>query len=571
MSIRASMLPGLLLLVATALTGCGSSTADISITTPAISTSSLAASSSLHLSSEQSPGPCTSATAPPRINAPPTLTATNPTTPAGPTVAFGPNTVAVASGRCRVVALTISNPDEQAATATIVLYPDPGLTVSQSSTTLTVPGRGSVAWPIGLTRTAAAAGAASIAAIITLTSSTRATTETATLPVTLEPAQTVAAPISVNQVVGTASLIEYQTVDSFFTLTNTTGNAQTLTDVVATFPTFVCVEFQPDQPGESAAQSTCEKGTGASDGRLTILTGPRRVAPGDSLVLHLRLTAPHGVQPGNGLVVVSGRAQDVVDGAMSTLVTSQNLTFSVLGQSDILGVLGVPSLILVPGLVVLVVLFFLFGYVWPGRKTGTPETLPDLSKTGLWVLALLPSLAFPFLYPTMTRLLTGRARDYRQIYGLSDILIVWALAVLFAIFVWIVVVLARGGLQRYVLIQPDDGPPLVLAKLRRRLRRNRYWLTAALYQEKNVYLVTRRRDNKYLVIPGISWSPTDNQDSDSLATALNKPTPRNIKKQLDKKKIQVRFVSVLDHPTVVAPEGLTNVRGPLNLVTRAGV
>ena len=152
-----------------------------------------------------------------------------------------------------------------------------------------------------------------------------------------------AGPIAVTPNLGTAQLIEYQTTDVFFTLTNRSDRPQKIDHVQLSFPQQLTVQFLPSR---GAAKD-------GKNGRLNI-GALGSLAPGDSLVIHLTLTTAGAVQPGDSVILLAVHSIDKVDGSTSTAVTSQKVSFSVLGESGVLQVLGVPSLLFVPGIVLAV-------------------------------------------------------------------------------------------------------------------------------------------------------------------------------------------------------------------------
>jgi hypothetical protein len=286
---------------------------------------------------------------------------------------------------------------------------------------------------------------------------------------------------------------------------------------VASYPSFLKVDYL----------SVTGSQVSGHDGTLQIFD-LGALEPGDGAVVHLRVEADHPLQPGSALVVLSVHATDKSDGTKSTIVASQKITFSVLGESGVLQLLGVPALLFVPGLVFVLVLWALWRYVFPRKEFSVAPGLGLEGKVVMWVFALLPSLAFPFLYPFITDWL-GQGRDYRRAYGLDDILYVWIMAAVAAFAVW-----GTGVILRFVgitLFVPQEGqqPSRLVAKFafrpwHRGLRRR-----SALYGKQpeqpviQLVIVLRRRvGTKALVTPQIQYGTAslDGKESKKLQSYI---------------------------------------------------
>ena len=156
------------------------------------------------------------------------------------------------------------------------------------------------------------------------------------------------------------------------------------------------------------------------------------------MVMRFQIKADRPLQPGNSVLLLSVRATDKAGHGISTVTTDKVMKLSVLGESGLLTVLGVPGLLFVPALVFGVVLWFLLRYVYPGEHSRLKDIGTE-TKAGIWVLLALPTLAFPFLYPLVTGWF-GQRRDYRAVYGLDDLLYVWLMAFATAIVFWLVAI-----------------------------------------------------------------------------------------------------------------------------------
>ena len=374
---------------------------------------------------------------------------------------------------------------------------DPGIRVKPISFPARLAAHRSKTVQVAVTRTTDAPATSSVEAVVKTRKGGSALRQTgvAVLAITTPAVPAAqAGPIAVTPALGTAQLIEYQTTDVFFTLTNRSDRPQKIDHVQLSFPQQLTVQFLPSR---GAAKD-------GKNGRLNI--GARgSLAPGDSLVIHLTLTTAGAVQPGDSVILLAVHSIDKVDGSTSTAVTSQKVSFSVLGESGVLQVLGVPSLLFVPGIVLAVVLWALWTHVYPRRPFALAPDAGLEGKVVMWVFALLPSLALPFLYPTITSWF-GPARDYRKAYGLDDILYVWIIAAIAAFIIWFLGVLIRWGCLRLCIPQENDDPRRLLAKFARRLWSRNLQRRSAMYDDTERVIIVGSSIGKELVTPAIAYT-----------------------------------------------------------------
>jgi hypothetical protein len=371
-------------------------------------------------------------------------------TPAGLTAAFSTDSVAVGVGAGRVVMLQVANGTPAPVTGVeIALTTDPGIEAQAAGPPAVLGVGEAAAIKVTITRSSIVPPAGSVFAVVTYRTGADPgggqNTVVAIVKVTDEPRSAApAAPVTITASVGRDALVQYQSTEVFFTIANTSGHVQKITTGTVSYPDFLTVSLL------GAA------GNGGASGSLA-LEEPVDLGAGDSKVLHLHLAAQSALQPGSGIVLLSVRAVDQTNKTGVTVTASQTLTFTVLGESGVLTVLGVPSLLFVPGLVFALVLWALWTYVWP-RKPGA-KAHPGMDTEGkitLWVFALLPTLSLPFLYPVVTGWFAeGHGRDYRRSYGLDDILYVWLMAAAMALVIWALCVVARTAWK--ALFVPQEG------------------------------------------------------------------------------------------------------------------
>lgn len=113
-----------------------------------------------------------------------------------------------------------------------------------------------------------------------------------------------------------------------------------------------------------------------------------------------------------------------------SLVTSHECSVGVLGESDILKLLGVPSFLLLPGFLMIATFIALRKYLESGKNI-----LLDAKTPEFWLFAITLSLLTALLYPHITGLF-GVQRDYLKGYGVRDVFQVWMGSILLGFLFW---------------------------------------------------------------------------------------------------------------------------------------
>lgn len=324
--------------------------------------------------------------------------------------------------------------------------------------------------------------------------------EVATLVVTDGP--DAAAPPSVLTVTAEAAVTElqqYRSTDLILTVTN--GTPLTVTGIEVTVPSFVSVEH---------------RGAEALSGSESpfVVDLDRSLDPGSAVVFVFHLEIEQALQPGKAFVGFVVTASDDRGDTVSA-ATSTSIDFAVLGESAFLDAVGAPSLYLVPGLVMGVVVWLAYTRMYPRFAAGG-ASLPLETKVLFWVFAALPSLALPFLYPALTDLV-GPERDYRRAYGLDDILFIWLLAATIGILLWAIPVGCAKVFQRLFLPAAADAPMQVLWKLARRGPFASLERPVAVHASRSVRILRHLWSDRLLVTPVIEYQPPHAKVSTSIA------------------------------------------------------
>lgn len=189
--------------------------------------------------------------------------------------------------------------------------------------------------------------------------------------------------------------------------------------------------------------------------------GPISVAPHQSLTVELDAEAIGQVQPGKHLLLF-----DVQFGAPGGLarnqVVSRAVDVSVMGESEILKALGIPTLLLLPGFLVMVSAAVMWR--WKRlRLESDPSTFPFAYTSPEFITA---GITCSLLIAASFELLSQR--DYLRTYGLADIMWTWATSLGLGAGGCAVGMLLRKEAFRARTPSPEDDPETTLKKLAKR-------------------------------------------------------------------------------------------------------
>jgi hypothetical protein len=171
------------------------------------------------------------------------------------------------------------------------------------------------------------------------------------------------------------------------------------------------------------------------------------VPPQTSRTFIVPMTVEDNAQTGKERVVFEVMLSWIEAGRISKgmLQAAYTVNVGILGVSDLLKILGVPSFLFVPGFLVLTTFFILRERVSPGIKI-QPEAA--LTAPELGVLSVTISIVVAGFYPVITRL-SGRERNYLSGYGAQDIVWVWFGSLAAGVIFWMIWVGGGGLIQKY--------------------------------------------------------------------------------------------------------------------------
>ena len=158
------------------------------------------------------------------------------------------------------------------------------------------------------------------------------------------------------------------------------------------------------------------------------------------------------------------------EGLTGSVVKSQDIDVTVLGEFELLKKVGAPSIIFLPGVLFLLCWQFLWSI---DKKQDQRQAYPlTMTSGGFWVIAVAISLVFAFAYPQISLNILKERRDYLAGYGLRDFLYLFGAAIILACVLyvcWLLLKWLAAQVRAFIawLKTPsvDDQPIDILRKL----------------------------------------------------------------------------------------------------------
>ena len=238
-----------------------------------------------------------------------------------------------------------------------------------------------------------------------------------------------------------------------------------LTDTVLTV-----ASLEVTAPASVEVKVTCRNGKelttpGGTIRAFTSTDCPLSVNPKSQLVLHIGLATGDSIAPGPRTVVMKVTATDPDTKASASSVATLPFTIDVYAESDILKAVGVPVLLLLPGVIVAATAWFLISHWSPlrgfGGVTGANGggTNPFATVPVATIVSLFLSLVVAWLYPWLTlNIWPHQARDYLRAYGFRDFnyIVTFSFAIGLAIWLLTVIGFPLGRLIARWLVIPME-------------------------------------------------------------------------------------------------------------------
>lgn len=270
---------------------------------------------------------------------------------------------------------------------------------------------------------------------------------------------------------------------------------------------------------------------------------PITIHPNQRITTAINVTANGPVPPGTQTLVFEVGVQWIDSGQIQTgnLVANQQVNVGVLGASEVVSLLGIPSLLVLPGFL-LVTTMLLLKKVVNSPIDKRIQLSPATAE--FWLVAITLSIVADAVYFLFTQ------HKFWVQYDLSDVVIIWIGSIAFAIALYLIVV---GFANLMMLIQrrrtrrltPDkfDSPVDILRKLdNQKLNLVRNYVKLKINgEEKRVFLLEpppkdkTEKKTEYWVSPAIRvrWGVSNDpallkQSQDTFNGILEKKNARDL-------------------------------------------
>ncbi len=152
---------------------------------------------------------------------------------------------------------------------------------------------------------------------------------------------------------------------------------------------------------------------------------PSAIPPNSAVTVNYDIAADEKILPGKRIGLIEVDAQTSC-GASIRRIASYDVTLGVFGQSDLLTTVGVPSLLFLPGFLILTLWMLLWRLsglkVSYFKKSEADEFFVSVKSAEFWLLTITFSLAMFWLAPKVTRV------GYQDPYQLLDIARLWGIS-----------------------------------------------------------------------------------------------------------------------------------------------
>lgn len=252
------------------------------------------------------------------------------------------------------------------------------------------------------------------------------------------------------------------------------------------------------------------------------VTMPPTVPPQSTVAISYKIKADSVIEPGKYTGLIGIDAQTSC-GVFIHRAASYDITLGVFGQSELLTTLGVPSLLLLPGFLILTLWMLLWRFKELGlrvsflaKSPGADEFFVGVKDAEFWLLGITFSLVIFWLSPSVMRI------GYSGPYNLDSIAKVWGLsllisAVLYTALLWFHYYRVRKAAEK-TLTTKDDICTVVEKMVRRK------WTRANCKPVKSINgvepaingfeLWEEKQGESVWVIPRIVWAVQEGKKDD---------------------------------------------------------
>jgi hypothetical protein len=199
--------------------------------------------------------------------------------------------------------------------------------------------------------------------------------------------------------------------------------------------------------------------------------GEALVTPRQTRIFPIEVSAAERVRPGKYLLLFEVHlAWGAKSANRARVVSSHEAQIGVPLEGTVMTALGLPSFLVVPGVLIVLMIAILWGLLGSLRPAGATGTFPFEEKSlRFWLVAISLSIAMALLYP-----LAPGGHDYLDSYGLADVVTVWFVSLVIGVAAYIVVLVgahAYARINRWWIerssFRTTDEPINVLRKVAR--------------------------------------------------------------------------------------------------------
>jgi hypothetical protein len=197
---------------------------------------------------------------------------------------------------------------------------------------------------------------------------------------------------------------------------------------------------------------------------------PLRIEPGQTEAVVYDIKPRSQVVPGKYSFIAEVDVESDDHLTAAVLTPAQEINVVVLGESDLFKFLGTPSLLFLPGVLMLITWQFLT--LWGKSGDDAKKYKPQWNTSDFWVIAVALSLLTALVYPLLTGLFLNTARDFVSAYGLADYAFIFAFSLVGSIAVFAAKLGIEAALKAHrdrklaeTVPGIDDTPLQILEKL----------------------------------------------------------------------------------------------------------
>lgn len=184
------------------------------------------------------------------------------------------------------------------------------------------------------------------------------------------------------------------------------------------------------------------------------------IPPGNDITIPIKLGATQAL-PGTYSLVIAYRTRLRGNaGPWETAIAQSKITIGIPGVTEAMQYLGIPSLLLLPGVLMIIAFATLFALI-------ARQPAVDLKQPWLLVLAVTLSFFVAFLYPHIAPHNFGEPRDYLRGYDLWDVIYLWVSSIFLGVLAGAIAAVTVQIRKRLLQPHESDSQLDVLQKLQR--------------------------------------------------------------------------------------------------------